>query len=330
MHPSQKMLWCCLLIFGALVVAPLSKAQAEDGKAERETAEPSRPVVVGYLPAYRMTKLFDAERLAPVTDLIYFGLQLSKDGAIGMSQADQANAKQLQKIKKQTGCRLLVCVGGWGRSEHFNAVTADPDKRRALIDSLVALCMRHGFDGVDYDWEHPKGVDELAAYADLIEATAKAFEPDGLLVTVAQAGWQDLGKRAYQALHRVHLMCYDQAFPQATMAHAKEEVDRLIKWGCPKEKIVLGIPFYGRNEQRKALSYAELVKDNDAWAPAKDRYQGYALNGPDTVQAKTQYAVSQGLAGVMIWELGQDLPGPRSLLSAVGRGLERAKRGEGP
>jgi hypothetical protein len=40
-------------------------------------------------------------------------------------------------------------------------------------------------------------------------------------------------------------------------------------------------------------------------------------NGIPTIKAKTKYVVDQGLGGVMIWSLDQDVKGKRSLLSAI-------------
>ncbi len=323
---------CCWLWFVGLCGWLLTAGcYAEDEllvESETQARKPA-PVVVGYLPSHRLERpRFDAERLGPVTDLVYFSVEVTQAGAIPLDTVDAESAERFVAPKEAADCRLLLCVGGWGRSEHFPAVAGDQDKRRALIESLLKLCERHGFDGVDYDWEHPKDKEQLDAYATLIEETAAVFRPKGLLVTVAQAGWQDLGKHAYKALDRVHLMCYDQPFPHATMEHAREEVARLIDWGCPPEKIALGVPFYGRNKERKARSYAALVRGASGWDPALDSIDGYAFNGPDTIEAKTRFAIESGLAGVMIWELSHDLPGERSLLGAVARGLERKQANE--
>jgi len=294
---------------------PVFAAQETKSQVQPTSHEPL--AVVAYLPDYRMAGLtLDEEWLKSVTDLIYFSLQVPPDGAIPLDAINEQHVAKLAEIKEKLGCRLLLCLGGWERSEGFDQVARDPALRDALIRSLVALCQAHGFDGVDYDWEHPSNQQELDDYAALIEDTAAAFAEHNLMVTVAQGGWQDIGERAYNALDRVHLMCYDQDFPQATMAHAREEVARLVEWGCPPQKIALGIPFYGRNAQREARSYVELIGDSQV-DPDSDEIDGYAFNGPNTVAAKTNFAIDQNLAGVMIWELAQDAPDDRSLLRVI-------------
>ena len=45
---------------------------------------------------------------------------------------------------------------------------------------------------------------------------------------------------------------------------------------------------------------------------------GYWINGPRTVQRKTKWALEAGLAGIMVWECGQDSFDPdKSLLGFI-------------
>lgn len=308
---------------------PGEQAQKQARADDAEAGEREAMVVVGYLPDYHVNStMLDDEQLGLVTDLIYFSLEVPDDGVIPLDAINPQHLAKLTQIKQRIGCRLLLCLGGWERSDGFPGVARDPALRQALVQSLLALCQAHGFDGVDYDWEHPANQQELDDYAALIEDTARVFGEHDLLVTVALGAWQDLGTRAYQALDRVHLMCYDQPFPQATMAHAREEVARLLAWGCPPEKIALGIPFYGRNDQRAARTYAQLVKDQAAFSPDDDIVDGYAFNGQRTVAAKTRFALDMNLAGVMIWELTQDTRDERSLLRAIAGELARQGHAE--
>lgn len=93
----------------------------------------------------------------------------------------------------------------------------------------------------------------------VVAAYLPAYRLNGLL-TIAQAGWQRLGSRVYDSVDRVHLMAYDHDFPQATFEKSKEDVDRVMRDGCPARKLILGLPFYGRDQQRDAMTYADMVK----------------------------------------------------------------------
>lgn len=270
------------------------------------------PVLAGYLPHYRVPSEVPGS-WKHLTDLICFSVAPDAKGQLPKPIFPEPVMAGYQKIQKQTGCRLWLSVGGWGRSDSFPKVTADPERREVLGQSLLGCVVEHGFHGVDLDWEHPRGEMELKAYGQLISELRTALDPQGCLVSVAQASWQDLGQALYSQVHRVHLMSYDHDFPQATLAKSQADVRRLIEWGCPREKILLGVPFYGRNLEREAMSYRDLVRIHPKEA-GNDLIGGSALNGPETLRQKDEWAQSQGLGGLMIWELGQDTQDPNTSL----------------
>lgn len=87
-------------------------------------------------------------------------------------------------------------------------------------------------------------------------------------------------------------------------------------YGAPREKEVLGIPFYGKDTSGSAYSYSTIM-DSYHPGPEVDEIGGIGFNGIDTVKKKTAYAVNTGAAGVMIWELSHDTQDSTSLLKAI-------------
>ncbi len=278
-------------------------------------SEPSI-VVVGYLPDYRIAEVtFDQVR--GVSHLVYFGLKAPADGRLPSDPIASSTLTKLKRIQRETDCKLLLCVGGWGRSDGFAALTKDPTRQRCFVTELTQYCREQGFAGIDYDWEHPQDEAELAAYSSLIAETKRVGATMQLEVSVAQAGWQNIGQTAYENVDRIHLMAYDHDFPQATLAKAIADVNRLIGWKCPAEKIALGVPFYGRSNDRGTKTYAELTAEPNI-AGSANLHDGFAFNGRELIQAKTRFAKEKGLAGLMIWELTQDSDNQqRSLLQAI-------------
>lgn len=292
--------------------------QGQPNRTERAHAK-SQTVVVTYLPDYAISGIDPAGiDLQPITDIIYFGLDVTGDDPGAVVKIDPQHLAILKQLKERSGCRLLLCAGGWGRSDGFASITSKPAKRQAFISALFNFCQAHDFDGVDYDWEHPQNDQQKSDYATLVAETSEVFQEQSLLVTVALAPWQNLGPVFYDSVDRIHLMSYDQDYPHATMDHARADVERLLGWGSPPEKIAIGIPFYGRNQQRQAKSYRQLIEQG-ADTSLPDVIDGFAYNGPLTVEAKTRWAIKQGLAGVMVWELTQDSE-DQSLLQAIKRG----------
>lgn len=298
-----------VVVIGLLLFANPGRAQAAPQQK-----------LIGYLPEYRLDG-FEIERLSGLTDLVFFSVTLPANGELSRDLISPAHSSQLATIRKRFRGRMLVTVGGWNRSAGFPKMTATKAHRSVLIQKLKEVCRQNKFGGIDFDWEHPNGGTELANYADLVRETKAAFRSFGGIVTVAQAAWQDLGREVYMHADRIHLMAYDHAFPQATYAKSKADVERLIGFGCPVSKIALGLPFYGRNRERVARTYAEIVARHRV--PESDIADGYACNGPGTIKAKIAFARQRRLAGIMIWEIGQDGRGRKALLPTIVREISQ-------
>jgi chitinase len=294
---------------------------------EIETTSDSKSsfCVVGYLPSYEM-KQFDPAVGEHLDELIYFSAQPTSEGGLNADEVTPQAMERLREMRVHHGTRVNLALGGWGRCAGFAPMAIDTGKRSRFIDTLLRFCLDKQFDGVDFDWEFPKGKQEHAAYCSLLVETKRKFEPHALTVTVAMCASQTLDADAYRAVNRVHLMSYDRGGEEhSRFEDAVKDVKRFVNQGVPREKILLGLPFYGRSARQKpsALAYRHIVRRFDPDAE-KDRAEGYFFNGLATVRQKTRHAIREGIGGVMVWELGQDAQGEKSLLRAIA--LETDKR----
>ncbi len=283
--------------------------------AEEPTKQKFR--IVGYLPEYRFAD-YDPASFGSLTDVILFSAQPKLDGHIDASKVLDGETLSKWRTESNKHVRFHLCVGGWERSEHFAVVAASPAKRRVFVENAIELCKKHGLSGVDLDWEHPKDEKEQEAYAALIKDLRSTFAPIHLTVSVTLAAWQNLPKQAFQDADWVQIMAYDHEGKHSTLQGAMEDVEKVIQQGANPSKITLGVPFYGRSvvKSGQTLTYRE-IQEKFHPDPESDEVKDIYFNGRKTIAAKTEWARSHGLAGVMIWEIGQDAAGSESLLQAI-------------
>jgi len=120
-------------------------------------------MVAAYLPEWRYEGANWEDICGTVTHLIFFSLEVTNDGRL--SAFDRMPRKDLLQEARaaadQSGSKLLICVGGNGRSDGFSSTVRSAKKRARFVSALVNLCEKAGFDGVDLNWEYPVRAVEL-------------------------------------------------------------------------------------------------------------------------------------------------------------------------
>ncbi|MFH1071642.1 MAG: glycoside hydrolase family 18 protein [Candidatus Glassbacteria bacterium] len=328
--------------------------------------------VLGYYPSGMRERLpADKVDLKILTHLCHAFITPNPDGAI--HHRDDFLYPELVAAVHAAGRKILVSIGGGGGGravEGFPPVAADPALRRKFIGNLLEFCRQHGYDGIDFDWEYPRDSTERNNHALLVSELRQEIERrgTGLLITMANSGrigsesTFDHGKLA-RSLDWFNVMTYDfhglwsdraghnapmySVTPRGTGAPESDytAVAYLTReLGIPREKLLLGLPFYGFELEASDLNapcdggryidYSEIVTgwaaggweyhwDEQAlvpWLSGDDRRRIITFDNPRSLAIKCDFARVSGLRGVMIWALGQDvIEGGQPLLDLVGR-----------
>jgi chitinase len=300
---------------------------------------------------------------------------------------DEANFAFLTALRHDhPSLTVLVSVGGWLWSTNFSDVALTPESRRRFIDSVAAFLAQYQLDGLDIDWEYPglpgaghtfRAEDKqnlTALLKELRERFNRESRKSGhkLYLTIAAGATDDflahteMGKAA-RYLDTINVMSYDYYIPGAgpiTGHHAalysnpadpdKLSADASIqafeRAGVPANKILLGVPFYGRawGEVTAAghglyqpgkpapSTYASYTNiETDLLSPGFTRYWDPVSRVPwiynnqtqvfvtyedeQSITEKCKYVREHHLRGVMFWDLEEDPSG--KLLDAIHNNL---------
>ena len=240
--------------------------------------------------------------------------------------------------KENPALRVLLSVGGWG-SGRFSEMAASETNREAFANDCQRVVNDFGLDGIDIDWEYPtqsgagisSSPEDTENFTLLMASLRKALGRKYLLTaaTVADGKFIDF-KSCIKYLDFVNVMAYDMAsapqhhsalYKSAHAGHitSAEAVDAHLKAGVPPDKLVLGMPFYGRGNQDDILR--DFVKthytgdkyfehwDSVAQVPFISNEKGELVLGyenPRSLAIKCQYVIDHHLRGGMYWEYDND------------------------
>ena len=314
------------IIFGILILTGTLGFQF--GPMTVQTAEAmSSKRIVGYFPWWESGDI-DSIDYTKLTDIIYFHIWPNSDGSLNTTDInyDINNLHTIRDRAHAAGVNVLISAGGWGVSGGFPAMAADPIARANFVINIENFLTTHNLDGIDIDWEPIDTEIKKDNFVLLLSDLSAALQPDGKFVTVAvNAERVELRASTVNSLSWINIMAYDMNWNSAehsTFSDAVAALDRYEANGIPKEKLVLGVPFYGRSsEWSSEMKYEDIVS---TCAPSSNQNycDGHYFNGIDLVQQKAQYVLDNGYDGVMVWNLGQDTYDQTSLLNAINEVLD--------
>ncbi|SPN96806.1 related to endochitinase [Cephalotrichum gorgonifer] len=278
--------------------------------------------------------------------------------------------------QKNRHLKVLLSIGGWTWSHKFAPVARTEAGRQEFASSAVKLMGDYGFDGLDIDWEYPKNAQEADDFVQLLKAcraeldryareTAPGYH---FALTVASpAGAQHYDVMDLEGMDPLldawHLMAYDYAGswdttsghqaamfrdkenPITTKFNTEEAIDAYLDRGIPSDKIVMGLPLYGRSFMNTdgigqsfngvgkgsiepgVWLYRDLPQPGSTETAVDSIYASYSYNPStrelvsyDTVSTtsrKGEWIRENELGGALFWEASGDQKGPKSLVGAM-------------
>lgn len=289
-----------------------TESQSEsDKKVEQEKVKDLAPVkkvepinntksgnmkIVGYYSSWSAYSNYTPDKIDAnkITHLNYAFANIGDDLriALGDPEVDIANFQKIRTLKNTNkNLKSLISVGGWTWSGKFSDLALTEDSRTKFAKSAVEFILKHGFDGVDIDWEYPVSgglstnktrPDDKKNFTLLLKTLRRELDEQGkkdgkdYLLTIAGAAGSSFVKNTelgilHQYIDYANIMAYDihgnwdkftdfnaPLYSTRTSPHSKwsinASIDGWLNAGFPVDKLVMGLPFYGYKYDKVANS----------------------------------------------------------------------------
>ena len=263
---------------------------------------------------------------------------------------DRGTTEYVQEAKKR-GLQVWPLIShNFSEPSLTRTILTSTKKRQYVIDQLLEKCLHYGVEGLNIDIENVQS-DFSAEWIQFMRELSVQVKKEGLTLSVdiyMPSNWSDHYARMELAevCDYFIVMAYDQHWSGSEVAGSVAElswVEQGIQRNLeevPKEKLVLGIPFYTRVWEEtegglKSTPYGMKPAQNlvDTWGvkPIDDATSGqkYAevqkedtifkvwLEDEASVTKRISLVNQYDLAGYAAWKLGLETPDTWTVLGRV-------------
>lgn len=276
---------------------------------------------------------------------LIYSFAVFNDSCDGVEIKYPEKLRGMSDLKKQNpDLKVILGVGGY-RREGFSEMARDKKKRKSFVKNVNDIIKTYNLDGVDLDWEfptteaggHTATPHDDRNYVTLVKDLRKALGKDKWISYYSNNSGQWIDhKGMVPYVDYVHVSGYNLAIPKEgeRLLHqsplypspktgdwcVEKAIERHMKLGVPREKVLMGIPFFGRGlkpfpsivdclDLAKYSGNLKVEWDNDAKAPYYADKDGNLILGFDderSITEKFDFIRTNDLPGIFVWSYESD------------------------
>ncbi len=341
-----------------------------DKKSAEEKSPYGDKKIIAYVTSWEENWGPSFEKANQITHINYAFANVIDGQVVEGAESDTETIKKLNELKKvNKNLKILISIGGWTWSGNFSDAALTEESRERFANSAIAFMQKHKIDGIDIDWEYPglpgagnvhrpEDKENFTLLLKLIREKLDVLDSNNsYLLTIASGASQSYldhtnMQEAHQYLDFINIMTYDFYVGGTQSGHhanlyassfsdQKRSGEVAIRQhqdaGIPIEKIVLGVPFYGRwwkgvNPENDGLyqptegaagsiNYnvlADSLEGNSGfitlwdstaqtsyiWRASDSLFLTY--DNPQSIRLKADFVKSNNMGGIMFWQFNGD------------------------
>lgn len=209
--------------------------------------------------------------------------------------------------------RLGLIHGEWKKAFKSNESVS------IFVKELSKCIIENNLDGVDFDLEWCLNDQEWQNYSRVIIATRRQLGPSFIMSASLHPLYYHLSAESIDVLNFISLQAYGPSPQRFGYETFDKEIGMLLDYGIPRNKLIMGLPFYGvASDNRRPLvsrSYRDIVMQHPDLKPTQDTIcidikrspVPFTFNGKNTITEKTKLVKRKRLRGIMSWDLATDV-----------------------
>jgi spore germination protein YaaH len=347
-----------LVALAGAFVSPLSPAPPQEARA-------STLLRWGYYVYYDQDSLVSFRANVSQLDIVspYF-YHLTPSGTI-KTQGDPATNQEVLDIARANGLKVLPLIQNESKWDDFRTTIETPEKQAAIVQLLVDLVGENGYDGIHIDFE-AVNADDADLLTEFMRLLSDEFHTRNWIVSqavIARFGdrpsvWG--GAYDYAELAKLNdyivIMAYDltpsgsETPGPVASASAVDDVLAYAVTKIPRQKLFLGVPFYGYDwnltegppatgvgyqkvmelSQRPGATGGYSPSDESPWLRYTDD-NGHPhevwYENSYSLEAKLNLALEYEVAGFAAWRIGHEDPDNWRVIANLQTPATRAEPG---